>query len=180
MAETTLFEPVQTRKRTGVKPTDPDVLFWRHVVRRGPNECWGWIGAKHPFGYGCFEHRRLKQTLAHRISYILLVGPILDGLELDHLCRNPQCCNPAHLEPVTGKENKARGTGVGAKNITKTHCPHGHEYTPDNTWTSKMNERNCITCKRENARRYYERKRLGLVVPRRKAVCEVPSSVLGK
>lgn len=159
MPRSKIFDPADTRKRRGPKRQDPDVLFWRHVIRRGDDECWGWIGAKHPFGYGCFEHWRLKATLAHRISYMLLVGPIPEGLELDHLCRNTECTNPRHLEPVLPKVNKARGIGVGAKNIVKTHCPHGHEYTPENTWVSKMGERNCRECFRLNSNRWYHANR---------------------
>ncbi len=81
--------------------------------------------------------------------YELLVGPVPDGLELDHLCRNPPCCNPAHLEPVTHAENMRRG-----KFAQQTHCKHGHEYTEENTYRSAAGSRACRTCHRQ-----YERER---------------------
>lgn len=79
--------------------------------------CWNWRQRIHREGYGCFNisqpmvsgKRASKFWLAHRWSYITFVGPIPAGLELDHLCRNRACCNPAHLEPVTRTENTRRG-----------------------------------------------------------------------
>ncbi|WP_414654556.1 HNH endonuclease signature motif containing protein [Intrasporangium sp.] len=75
------------------------------------------------------------------------MGPIPEGLVLDHLCRNRACCNPAHLEPVTIRENILRGEPA-----NRTHCPHGHAYTPENTRIDN-NMRSCRTCIRERARR---------------------------
>jgi transcriptional regulator with XRE-family HTH domain len=72
------------------------------------NGCWIWLGRINGFGYGeikCGE-RRLK---AHRVSYEHHVGPIPEGLDLDHLCRVRPCVNPEHLEPVTRSENVRRG-----------------------------------------------------------------------
>lgn len=96
-----------------------------------------------------------KYPQTHRVAYEMLVGKIPEGMLLDHLCRNPSCCNPDHLEPVTPQENLLRGEGITSKNAAKTHCPNGHEYTPDNTWISKLNQRHCKTCR---ARRQRERK----------------------
>lgn len=73
--------------------------------------CWEWTGARQPDGrydYGMFWDGT-RAVRAHRFAYELLVGPIPVGLELDHLCRNPPCVNPAHLEPVTHAENIRRG-----------------------------------------------------------------------
>lgn len=80
-------------------------------IRRGPGlfDCWEWIGTRYGNGYGqaaIGDGGRINQ--AHRVVYEALVGPIPEGLELDHLCRNPSCVNPDHLEPVTHAENMRR------------------------------------------------------------------------
>jgi hypothetical protein len=99
---------------------------------QGDDQCWEWRGWRDRHGYGRIDVKRVSR-LAHRIAYEILIGPIPDGLELDHLCRNTSCVNPAHLEPVTHRENMGRGTFA-----TKTHCPAGHLYAehmdPNATW----------------------------------------------
>jgi hypothetical protein len=86
-------------------PLPGDPRFWAKVLV-GPN-CWLWKAAKVPSGYGQF---RVGDHLerAHRVAYEMVVGPIPDGLTIDHLCKNPWCVNPAHLEPVTMLENLSR------------------------------------------------------------------------
>jgi len=80
--------------------------FWAKVDRRGPAECWPWLGAsKNAKGYG-----NARGTTAHRFAFQLAGGKIPKGYEVDHLCRNPACCNPAHLEAVTPQENKRRAS----------------------------------------------------------------------
>lgn len=86
--------------------------FWEKVDAAGV--CWEWIGASHEAGYGRFNSAG-RITPAHRWAYEHLVGPIGDGLHLDHLCRNPPCVNPDHLEPVTPKENTMRGYGAATR-----------------------------------------------------------------
>lgn len=73
-----------------------------------PGSCWVWTAAKAHHGYGKFKIGD-KLWAAHRVAYWLRRGPIPDGLTLDHLCRNPSCVNPEHLEPVSATENKRRG-----------------------------------------------------------------------
>lgn len=109
--------------------------------------CWEWTGYKSELGYGQFNKKGNKTNgrklmKAHRFAYECLVGPIPDGLELDHLCRNPSCVNPAHLEPVTHRENMRRGV-LGAR----THCLHGHPFDEENTYTHpSVRGRICRTC----------------------------------
>jgi len=89
--------------------------------------CWTWTLALNHNGYAeCKPMMGTKR--AHRITYMLLVGEIPEGLVLDHLCRVRHCINPDHLEPVTDRENLDRGFAL------ITACPQGHEYTPENTY----------------------------------------------
>ena len=116
--------------------------------------CWQWTGTRRPKGYGRFWEGR-RHVEAHRFSYEVLVGPIPEGLQLDHLCKNPGCVRPDHLEPVTLQENLKRGnshlsSAIKASRIT--HCPHGHIYDEGNTFFYK-GHRYCRTCHRESERR---------------------------
>src|SRR4051812_41530336 len=97
--------------------------------------CWEWQGTKNSEGYGRITVFR-KNRRAHRIAYEAFVGPIPDGLSLDHLCRNTSCVNPAHLEPLPIKENILRGNGPPAINARKTHCKKGHLLSEDNIYVN--------------------------------------------
>ena len=126
--------------------------------------CWIWTG-KLVNGYGSMNtHIGGKHTglPAHRVVYELLVGPIPEGLTLDHLCRVRCCVNPNHLEPVTDKVNILRGTGMSARNIKKTHCSQGHEYTLENTRILRLQRgglgRSCRTCANSGIHRSPEAK----------------------
>ena len=125
------------------------------VDRSDPEGCWPWTRYLQR-GYGIIQRPDGKRVPAHRAVYELLVGPIPDGLTLDHLCRNPPCCNPDHLEPVTQAENNRRGVGWAGENARKTHCKRGHEFTPENTYTYR-GMRSCRLCARIKAKRYRER-----------------------
>jgi hypothetical protein len=114
--------------------------------------CWAWQRGYDKDGYGLIWFGKAGRR-AHRAAYEEFVGPIPEGLSIDHLCRNRGCCNPAHLEPVTHAENMARS---GPAQIT--HCANGHEYTPENTYTRPTGQRDCRACIRDRARRYKERK----------------------
>lgn len=128
-------------------------------VRQGP-DCWEWAGWKERDGYGVQWVTGVGNRRAHRIAYELWVGPIPDGLTLDHLCRNRGCVNPAHLEPVTSVENVARGDTPSVRNRAKTHCDHGHEFTPATTYARAGGKRECKVCVRDRMRARRARQRL--------------------
>lgn len=118
-----------------------EARFWSRVNKDGPNGCWEWTGPREPFGYG-----RVSSLRAHRIAYELLVGPIPVGLTLDHLCRNPPCVNPAHLEPVTMGVNVLRGDTITGRAARQTTCKRGHPFT------IVAGRRVCIECRRARDR----------------------------
>lgn len=120
------------------------------------NGCWLWTGSLTDGGYG-YSSVNYKRKLVHITSYELFKGPVPEGLRLDHLCPKlfnltdkaarrfiRRCFNPDHLEPVTHGENIRRGAAQ------TTHCPKGHEYTPENTYRQKSGTkgRHCIECDR--------------------------------
>lgn len=107
--------------------------FWSKVrTPSGPCECWEWIGHKDKNGYGLFDVTHYKRVKSHRYSYEMLTGLIPNGLVIDHLCKNPSCINPTHLEPVTQRENILRGESFAAKEARQTHCKNGHPLSGDN------------------------------------------------
>lgn len=130
--------------------------FWKKVTINEETGCWHWNGAHTHSDYG---HLGVKGKMwkAHRYAYTMIVGPIPEGMSLDHLCRNRRCCNPAHLDPVTHKENCSRGNN-GINMAMKTHCPQGHAYEGDNVYYRPGGGRSCKTCTRERGR-VYDKKR---------------------
>lgn len=128
----------------------PVCRFWSKVLKT--ETCWIWQGARHNSkGYGRLDAMGVR-WLAHRYAYALLIGPIGDGLELDHLCQNTGCVNPRHLEPVTSEEHAQR-TEQGAYQTAKTRCPAGHVYDEENT-NHRNGRRHCRACERVRSRRY--------------------------
>lgn len=141
---------------------NPGERFWAKVGATDSQGCWPWLGHKLPdTGHARFwlDGRTIS---AYRFGYELLIGPIPDGLVIDHLCRNPQCVNPKHLEPVTSRENTLRGLSLPAQHAAKTHCKQGHPFDATNThWYLKRGipVRRCRACDRETMRRLRERRR---------------------
>jgi hypothetical protein len=119
--------------------------------RRFNGDCWEYAGATRN-GYGYFGYRGRPRD-AHRVAYQLFVAPIPPGMEIDHLCRNRLCFNPAHLEVVTHQENMRRG-GRHNSYSKRTHCVHGHEFTDDNTLiTTRGDGRTLRVCRACRVRR---------------------------
>lgn len=126
-------------------------------IRKTPT-CWEWTGTRNWKGYGLVSLNG-RSVQAHRAVYELFVGPIPDGLQLDHLCYVKHCVNPAHLEPVTNLENNRRSWAVGgrAERQMKTHCPYGHAYEGDNIVPKKPRGRDCRECIKRRSREYKQR-----------------------
>lgn len=132
--------------------------FWRKVDKGGPGGCWLWTANKNRGGYGFIKIDRRNRS-AHRVAYELSVGPIPDGLTIDHLCRVRHCVNPAHLEVVTKRTNTLRGTSPSAVHARKTHCTHGHKFTPENTYHWRGG-RKCRACHRRLNAKWRARRRV--------------------
>lgn len=138
-----------------------DRLLARIVVT--DSDCWEWQGSRNN-GYG-FIRVDYRLVGAHRVSYQEFVGEIPAGLTLDHLCRNPPCINPAHLEPVTNAENIRRSA------VLRTHCVRGHLLAGDNLYPSSVRRgrRVCRPCNQERSR--LQRQAEGRVRPPTGVVC---------
>lgn len=127
--------------------------FWSKVQKRTEphpaigSPCWIWTAAINNSGYGSFAVAHGKSIGAHRWAYESTVGSVPSGMELDHLCRDRSCVNPAHLEPVTKAENVRRGLSPMAEQARRTHCPQGHPYSAENTILDEGSRR-CLICRR--------------------------------
>lgn len=132
--------------------TDMDRFLAKVTV--AADGCWNWNASLTEGGYGQFFVRG-KRWRSHRFSYTNHRGAIPDGLELDHLCRNRQCCNPEHLEAVSRRENQKRGTSPVSLNIDATQCVNGHAFNEANTRYID-DRRQCRACERDRKRRSRE------------------------
>ena len=147
-----------TRKHYSRLKSDPAERFERYTDRNGPvpkgrpalGQCWEWTASRFQSGYGAFHPRHGETVTAHRYAYESLVGSIIIGLVVDHLCRNRGCVNPDHLEAVTNEENLRRGIGYRLRNGMSDRCTNGHRYTPENTYRAPSDPRSvrCRACAR--------------------------------
>ena len=132
------------------------IRFWRIAKPAigNLNECWIWPGSKNEKGYGkisAIGGRGGKHVYAHRASYEIFIGPIPEGLTIDHVkergCTSKACFNPAHLEIVTQKENVLRSNSITAQEARQTHCKYGHPLSGDNLYIEpKRGARRCRIC----------------------------------
>lgn len=129
-------------------PVRQDGPLRRALEAQGTDDCIRWTGATLNTGYGCAGTRH-KRTTAHRRVWELVKGPILYGLQLDHLCRNRLCVNVRHLEVVTNAENCRRGRAAAGLD---RRCRHGHLRTVDSTQVRRDGRRECRICHRERVR----------------------------
>lgn len=110
----------------------------RYIDKADRDSCWIWKGSLNHAGYGQWT----RGGAAHRRMFEIIRGQIPESAELDHLCFNPKCVNPGHLEPVTRDVNLARRR-------RKTHCASGHPYNEANTYYRPNGQRKCKRCNRE-------------------------------
>ncbi|GAA3121571.1 HNH endonuclease [Streptomyces echinatus] len=162
------------KKTGGFKAIQPapalERLFSR--VTPGRNGCIIWTGPVNPItNYGQVSRDLDAAGYAHRAAYALLKGEIPVGLVIDHACHNRdpecpggncihhRCINPHHLDAVTQSENRRRSphTKAGAR---RTHCKHGHEFTPENTRVRTTGARVCIACHKRRQREFTARRRM--------------------
>lgn len=148
----------------------PASRFWSKV--EFTDSCWLWTGHRHRQGYGTFW-LGTETGYAHRWAYEFCIGPIPEGLQIDHLCHNEdesclggptclhrRCVRPDHLEPVTSGVNKLRGFAPPAKNARKTHCVQGHPYSGANLVRLQNGYRQCRACVTRARRKYNARQKV--------------------
>lgn len=138
-------QPATSLKREGASRSLPARIAAK--ISPEPNTgCWLWTARLDPAGYGQVNHEG-RTTLAHLVVFKLLIGTHATE-DLDHTCRQRSCVNPAHLEPVSHRENMRRGNGFAGENARKTHCKRGHEFTPANTRAHGKGNRACRACEK--------------------------------
>lgn len=140
-----------------MKDNDKDRFLSKVSIPAPASSCWLWEASEKGRGYGGFWLDG-KNHVAHKVSYETWVGSVPEGLELDHVCRNRDCVNPLHLEPVTRSENILRGLSprlasdrARERHASRTHCKYGHEFTPENTkinFRDGFTVRSCRVCNR--------------------------------
>src|SRR6185312_15563955 len=139
--------------------------FWAKVDAQDGAACWRWTAARYSNGYGHMGIGPLsnpRSLLAHRVAYELCIGPIPDGLTVDHLCFNPGCVNPAHLEAVTQGINTLRGNSMSSRRARRTHCPQCHPYDQVYRDPVGREHRLCTSCRRNAAQRARDKARRAL------------------
>jgi hypothetical protein len=162
MAKTLATLPRREGVHDGPLPRPLSVRFWAKVNKRGPipkhrprlGRCWVWTASTAGGGYGKIlsEGGRSGRLIqAHHFLWIEKHGPIPQGKELDHLCRNRACIRDSHVEPVTRRVNVLRGIGFPAKQAAQTSCINGHLFNEENTYRWR-GHRLCKTCRKQRQR----------------------------
>ena len=125
---------------------------------RVDGECWVWTGCRLPKGYGLMGINGRSERVHVVVMFLRHGAEALAAETVNHLCFNRACCNPEHLQFASVRENNLHGNGTSGLHAAKTHCPHGHEYSPENIswWRGR---RDCLKCKRNSARGRRERAR---------------------
>jgi hypothetical protein len=134
--------------RQGLELVRDQILSKCSMTQEG---CWEWGGAVSEFGYGHFTPAagtRPLSRLTHRALFTALVREPDPELVLDHLCRNPPCCNPAHLEEVTQFVNTIRGVSPIVMRFWSSECGRGHPFDDENTYITAQGGRHCRACAR--------------------------------
>lgn len=129
-----------------------------HAVRNRKTGCWDWLGDMNQKGYGRLFYNGKKHS-AHRVSFEMFNGPISEDLEIDHVCENRKCVNPAHLQQITHRQNIRNGRLMKSRRIPKTHCPQGHPYQGDNVLWTRGGYQYCRQCRRDYDKRIYWEKK---------------------
>lgn len=132
----------------------PIERFRARYVQNDETGCWEWQRNLMKNGYGRFCLYADGSVLAHRFAYEHFVGPIPEGMHVDHLCRNRRCVNPDHLEAVTPTENNIRSVPFRKKLATETHCANGHRWTDKTRYVSPSGTIACRACRNEAQLRY--------------------------
>lgn len=144
--------------------TIEDILL-KFVYPEPNTGCWIWAGSHCRQGYGRVR-MNLRMRSAHRCVYEELIAPVDGSKHMDHLCRNPWCVNPRHLEPVTPRVNAERGYSPPARNMRKTHCKEGHPLSGVNLRMARNGrKRLCVICIRRLQREWHMLKRRAGGVP---------------
>lgn len=136
--------------------------FWLQIDKT--DTCWLWTGNRTRLGYALFRNEFGNKEAVHVFAYRTLKEPIPAGLEIDHLCKVRHCANPQHLEAVTRQENIRRSDCPAGLHARKTHCIHGHKFSPQNTYIREHGRRRCKTCtlraRQENRARRKQREQI--------------------
>ncbi len=138
----------------------PQRLVNRLLAPKTETACWLWLGAKNKGGYGHMWFQGRLQYV-HRIAHEQVIGPIPEGMVVDHLCNTRLCANPSHLIATTHRDNILRGTGFSARNAIKTHCRNGHRLAGDNlsVYSLKHGRRICRICQNQTMAEAWRTKR---------------------
>jgi hypothetical protein len=143
--EANMSDSTELRRRVTDRSTIEDRGF--------TSPCWISNRAAHSNGYTKIAYQG-QTWLTHRFAYTVFIGDIPEGLQIDHLCRVRQCCNPAHLEPVTCRENLLRGDTLTAHEAQQHTCVNGHRFDEANTRITSKGQRACRACDATRSRQY--------------------------